>query len=89
VQRIACDQIGYAVIALGGGRTKAGDSIDFGVGFSQPKKIGDRVGAGEPLAVMHFNDETRAAQAEALVQGAYVIGSEPVGRPRLICERMA
>ena len=33
VQSIECDQIGYAVIALGGGRKVAADKVDFGVGF--------------------------------------------------------
>jgi pyrimidine-nucleoside phosphorylase len=88
VQGIACDRIGYALIALGGGRMKAGDVIDFAVGFERPKKIGERVEVGEPLAVMHFNDETRAAQAEALLQRAYVIETETVERPQLICGRI-
>jgi len=89
VQAIACDELGYAVIALGGGRAKAGDAIDFAVGFEQPKKIGDRVAAGEPLALMHANDESRAAEAEVMVRRAYVIGPESVAhRPRLICERI-
>jgi pyrimidine-nucleoside phosphorylase len=89
VQAIAGDEMGYAVIALGGGRKRAGEAIDFAVGFERPKKIGDRVEAGEPLALMHHNDAARAAEAEAMVRRAYVIGPEPVAhRPRLVCERI-
>ena len=44
VQSIECDQIGYAVIALGGGRKISTDKIDFAVGFEQPKKIRRRRG---------------------------------------------
>lgn len=89
VQAIACDEIGYAVIALGGGRRQAGDVVDHAVGFECPRKIGDRVEAGEPLVLMHYNDEARATEAEAMVQRAYAIGPEPVAhRPRVICERM-
>jgi pyrimidine-nucleoside phosphorylase len=89
VQAIACDEIGYAVIALGGGRKTAGETIDFAVGFERPKKIGERIEAGEPLALMHHNDAVRAAEAAAMVQQAYTIGPEPVGhRPRLVCERI-
>ena len=78
VQSIECDQIGYAVIALGGGRKMAADKIDFAVGFEQPKKIGDAVKAGEPLMIMHYNDEARGAEAERMVQNAYKIEDKPV-----------
>ncbi|HUK82821.1 MAG TPA: thymidine phosphorylase [Verrucomicrobiae bacterium] len=89
VHGIECDQIGYAVIALGGGRKVASDTIDFGVGFEAPKKIGDRVEAGEPLMVMHYNNEAHAAHAEAMVQRAYAIRPDPaVARPLLITERI-
>jgi pyrimidine-nucleoside phosphorylase len=78
VQAIECDRIGYAVIALGGGRKVSADKIDFAVGFEQPKKIGDAVTAGEPLMIMHYNDATRAAAAERMVQQAYKIEDKPV-----------
>ena len=78
VQAIECDQIGYAVIALGGGRKVAADKIDFGVGFEQPKKIGNAVKAGEPLMMMHYNDETRGAEATRMVQNAYKIEDKAV-----------
>ncbi|MGD0650738.1 MAG: thymidine phosphorylase [Verrucomicrobiia bacterium] len=89
VHAIECDQIGYAVIALGGGRKLASDPIDHAVGFEQPKKIGDRIVAGEPLMIMHYNDEARGGAAERMVQEAYRIAPEPVGaRPRLITQRI-
>jgi pyrimidine-nucleoside phosphorylase len=78
VQTIECDQIGYAVIALGGGRKASADKIDGTVGFEKPKKIGDTVTAGEPLMIIHYNDATRAAEAERMVQQAYRIEDKPV-----------
>jgi pyrimidine-nucleoside phosphorylase len=78
VQAIECDQIGYAVIALGGGRKVAADKVDFAVGFEQPKKVGDAVKAGEPLMMMHYNDETRGAEAARMVQNAYKIEDKAV-----------
>lgn len=56
IESIECDQLGYAVIALGGGRKMASDSIDYAVGFTNPKKIGDKVEIGDPLIIMHYND---------------------------------
>ena len=78
IQSIKCDQIGYAVIALGGGRRVTADKIDFAVGFEEPKKIGDAVKAGEPLMIMHYNDDARAAEAERMVRDAYKIEDKPV-----------
>jgi thymidine phosphorylase len=78
VQSIECDQIGYAVIALGGGRRVAADKVDFAVGFEEPKKIGDAVKTGEPLMIMHYSDETRAAEADRMVRDAYKIEDKPV-----------
>ena len=88
VQAIACDEIGHAVIVLGGGRATAGQTIDHSVGFERPKKIGDRVETGEPLAWMHYNDAARAAEAAERFRRAYVIGPEPVAPPQLIGERI-
>ena len=78
VQAIECDQIGYAVIALGGGRRVAADKVDCAVGFEEPKKIGDAVKAGEPLMIIHYNDETRATEATRMVRDAYKIEDKPV-----------
>ena len=89
VRSIECDQIGYAVIALGGGRKVSSDKVDFGVGFEHPKKIGDAVKSGEPLMMMHYNDADRAAEAERMVQQAYGISPKPVTtRPQLIVEKI-
>jgi len=89
VHAIECDQIGYAVIALGGGRKLASDRIDFAAGFEQPKRIGDRVAAGEPLMIMHYSDAARAAEAEQMVQQAYGISAERVlARPRLVTQKI-
>jgi pyrimidine-nucleoside phosphorylase len=89
VQSIECDQIGYAVIALGGGRRMAADKVDFVVGFEEPKKIGDAVKAGEPLMIMHYSDETRATAAAHMVCDAYKIEDKPVNtRSPLIVQKI-
>src|SRR5579871_4414223 len=76
VQSIECDQLGYAVITLGGGRRVAADKIDFAVGFERPKKLGDPVKDGDALMLMHYNDDARASEAERMVQEAYRIDNK-------------
>jgi thymidine phosphorylase len=89
IQSIQCDQIGYAVIALGGGRKTASDKIDFAVGFEHPRKIGEHIRTGDPLMIMHYNDETRAAEAERMILEAYRIeDTTPPAQWPLIVERI-
>ena len=53
IEKMDAEAIGRAAVLLGGGRQKADDAVDFGVGFSQLKKVGEQVEAGEPLMLVH------------------------------------
>jgi thymidine phosphorylase len=79
--------LGLAVVALGGGRTRAEDAIDHSVGLTELAGIGEEVGPHRPLALVHARDETSAAAAIATVQVAYRLGEPPANR-RLIYERI-
>ena len=41
------------------------------------KKVADRVAAGESLCTIHYNSETRAAQAKKLLEQSYQIADSP------------
>lgn len=47
---IDCEQLGLAVIEMGGGRKALGDKIDSGVGIEMLCEVGQKVAAGEPVA---------------------------------------
>ena len=49
-------------------------------------KIGETVLPGAVLAVVHANDESKLAEARAMIRQAIVIGDDPVKAPRLIEE---
>jgi thymidine phosphorylase len=66
--------IGLAIIALGGGRTRGGQRIDPGVGFSDFAAIGETVDSERPLCLVHAADEGAAMRAMASVRGAVTIG---------------
>jgi pyrimidine-nucleoside phosphorylase len=54
--RIECmdsEQIGYAIIDLGGGRRQMEDTIDHSVGLEMMVRIGDQVQRGQPLVMIH------------------------------------
>lgn len=57
ISKLSADEIGIASMMLGGGRQKAGDSLDYGVGIELHKKIGDTVQKGESLMTIHSNNE--------------------------------
>ena len=64
--------LALAAFALGAGRTKKGDVIDFAVGLYLLKKPGDVVVQGEPLAELLVNQKG-LEEAKALVLEAYKI----------------
>ncbi|KAB0652429.1 thymidine phosphorylase, partial [Burkholderia territorii] len=63
-----------AVVALGGGRTRAEDAIDHRVGLTALAEIGQRVEAGQPLGYVHARDDAAAARAVEEVRQSYVLG---------------
>ena len=81
-------QIGFAVLALGGGRNAPADPIDYAVGLDRCAHIGDQVGPDRPLALVHARTEADADRAIALLQAAAVVGdTAPADRP-LILDRL-
>jgi pyrimidine-nucleoside phosphorylase len=63
VTKMDAETIGRVSLLLGGGRQTADDAIDFAVGLSGIKKVGERVEKGEPLLTVH----ARTDQALRLV----------------------
>ncbi len=81
VSAIDTRAIGIAVVALGGGRMRAEDSIDHSVGFTRLAGLRAEVGPDAPLALVHARDETAAAQAEAALKRAYTLGAATAATP--------
>jgi pyrimidine-nucleoside phosphorylase len=83
-----CEQLGVAVVVLGGGREKKEDSIDPAVGLVFHKRIGDRVARGEALCTLHYNSDARLEEARRLVETAYVIMPQAPGPGRALVGRV-
>jgi len=76
VQSMNGQRLGYAVIALGGGRKVVGQVIDFVVGLEILCRVGDSVVIGQPLARVFCSNNSDRAAAEEWLSGAFHIGDE-------------
>lgn len=65
--------LGMAVVALGGGRQRASDSIDYSVGLSDMITLGEQVDTQRPLAIVHASSEAQWQQAAAAVKAAITL----------------
>jgi thymidine phosphorylase len=89
VEAIDARAIGMAVVAMGGGRTRAADKIDHAVGFTALAGLGAQVGPDAPLAFVHARHEAQAAAAAAALAFAYRIGDAPPETHAAVIERIA
>jgi pyrimidine-nucleoside phosphorylase len=60
--------VGRATVLLGGGRAKASDTVDFRVGFSALRKVGEVVDKDSPLFHIHARDERTLTEALELLR---------------------
>ncbi len=73
VKKMDAELIGRASVLLGGGRQTSEDQIDFAVGMSAIKKIGEDVDLGEPLMMVHARTETSLNTVLPMLQKAVAI----------------
>ena len=77
--------VGVAVVGLGGGRRRASDAIDYGVGLSDVCAPGQSVGPDQPLAIVHAATDAAADQACAELQAAITLsGTAPANRDMVL-----
>lgn len=88
VGAIATRDMGLAVVALGGGRTRPQDMIDHSVGLMEIQQIGTAVEKGDPLAVVLARDEADAARAVSAVGACYRIVDRKPATPKPVLRRI-
>ncbi len=84
ISEIDCRAVGIASVILGGGRAKKEDSVDSAVGIVIHKKLADKVKAGDPLCTIHYNSETQADQAAALLQKSFAVAADTPAKKTLV-----
>jgi pyrimidine-nucleoside phosphorylase/thymidine phosphorylase len=81
IESIDTFAMGELLVAIGAGRRRKEDPIDPAVGVMVQARIGDRIGAGEPLAELHLAAPDPGC-AERL-QACFTLGDGPVAPPPL------
>jgi pyrimidine-nucleoside phosphorylase len=81
--------IARGVHLLGAGKENPHDKIDHSVGVSEIKKVGTQVKQGEPLMMIHYNDEAKLEQALEYFKNAYRLAPKRPTPPPAIVERVA
>jgi pyrimidine-nucleoside phosphorylase len=84
VTRLDAELVGRASVALGAGRDRVEDPVDFAVGITIHAKPGDEVRAGDAVLELHYRDRARLEAAVALAARAVTIGDERPPAARLI-----
>ena len=87
VSAIDTEQLGWAVIEMGGGRKQLGDPLDHGVGLEMLVRIGDKVDVGQPLVRVFARPESVPA-VSSMVADALTIG-DSAAPPKLILDRVS
>ncbi|MEX2465907.1 MAG: thymidine phosphorylase [Gemmatimonadota bacterium] len=90
VHRVGPRELGEAVIALGGGRTRVGEKIDLGVGFEVSTRPGDQVRAADVIGRVHARDEQGLEIGRRALRESVVIGDGPAPEHLpLVLERLS
>jgi pyrimidine-nucleoside phosphorylase len=73
VKKMDAELIGRASVLLGAGRVNTDDTIDFAVGLSEIKKVGEKIEAHEPLMLVHARTDRALASVSPLLEKAVEI----------------
>ena len=82
------EQVGWAVVDLGGGRRTHADDLDRGVGLRVVAHRGDRVERGQPLVRIFARDEDTASVARARLARSITVAEHADAGLPLIGERV-
>src|SRR5207244_9271781 len=73
VAKMDAGGIGRACLLLGAGRQKTSDAIDFAVGCSAIKKVGEHVERDEPLLTIHARSDASLRATLPLIEQAVAL----------------
>ncbi|RWU08731.1 thymidine phosphorylase [Pseudidiomarina gelatinasegens] len=84
ITKIDTRAVGMAVVALGGGRQRSADTLDFGVGLDAIVGLGTYIDNKTPVAMLYARDEASWEHAAERVRNAVTVAAEPVAASKVI-----
>ena len=84
ITRINAESVGIAAMKLGAGRKTKEDVIDYSAGIKLAAKIGDKVLAGDTIAILYTNNEASIDEAKSIVAASVDISKEKPKNEKLI-----
>jgi len=86
IQEMDAEKVGTASMLLGAGRKTSEDKIDHSAGLVINKKTGDYITPDEPVAIIHYNDESKIKEAEEVFLSGIQAGEIPPDRKQVIID---
>jgi len=86
IQQIEAEELGLSAMLLGAGRATKDAAIDYAVGVTMKRKVGDKVEVGDTIAWLHVQGSEDSVQPVASrVKAAFTIGkAAPEMKPLLL-----
>ncbi|MDA7699477.1 thymidine phosphorylase [Opitutales bacterium] len=81
--------LGQAIIEMGGGRTKADDTLNFSVGFDRFLRIGQKISKGDALLRIHSSNDRDIERAQVLLSKAFGYSQNTINSKPLIIETIS
>jgi len=88
VQSIDALEVGLSGVEIGVGRARKEDKVDPAAGIVIEAPVGARVGAGEPLAIVHARSQELAQKVIPRLQNAWRLSAHEVKRPPHVLARV-
>lgn len=89
IHQIDTRALGMAVVALGGGRLRAADPIDYAVGLTDVMSLGELADHERPLAWVHARTEAQYEQTAAILRQAMQVSDAAVTLPPSVYRRIS
>jgi pyrimidine-nucleoside phosphorylase len=70
--------VGESAVTLGAGREKKGEPVDHAVGIEVLCEVGDQVSEGDPVFIVHANDQGRLEEARGRLLESITWSDQPV-----------
>lgn len=84
VSSIDAEEVGVSALILGAGRETKESEIDLSAGIKLVKKVGDKVEAGDTIAVIYFNKKEKQEDAAKRLLGAYTVSQNKPESRKLV-----